>query len=147
MGDAGDALSLLYRHRAHQGAGGHEQHLAKGAFFDLGQDMPAEDRGAAPAAGSARLHILFFPVKDHQPAVVMVGQRDAVFLAQQLFQAAGAHGPQVAGENTVVIRWVRSGILKKEARVSAAAGAMAAPILLISVTPRSTTLPKVKALI
>ena len=71
MGDAGDALSLLAGGGGHQGTGSGKEHVFHLSLGQQGQDMAAQHRCRAAAAGTAGVDILLFPVKEEEAAVLV----------------------------------------------------------------------------
>ena len=85
------------------------------------------------------MRILSLAVINHQAAIAMEAlvQRHAL-LAHKLQQQITPHLPQIAGDDEVVVRGLSMGIRQQGQQ---SVGAMAAPMLLASFTPRSTTRP------
>ena len=103
MSDAGDALPLKHRDRAHQSAGTDEEHIPVFAGCYLRQDLRAEHKRAAPAPGAARVHILPVSVVYHEPAVgVIPSEIEPAFLRQRPHERDALRG-EVPRRNEVKI--------------------------------------------
>ena len=91
VGDSGNALALLNDCGWHQRTGGGKKHVFKLTAFNPVQYTPAENRGAAAAAGAACVDVLLLPVVQHKPAVtVNLAYVNAVLL-EQVYQDFAAH--------------------------------------------------------
>ena len=143
MTDAGDGFSLLRRGGRQERTGATEQEPVELALAELIQKISAQDDGAAPTAGPSGVDVLSLQIEDQHAAVgVPVLQVDSN-LVELVQEDLLAHLAQVT------IRSKSSGAAprssKWERMVSKALGAMAAPMLLASVIPRSTMVPTVAA--
>lgn len=145
MTDAGDGFSLLRRGGRQERTGATEQEPVELALAELIQKISAQDDGAAPTAGPSGVDVLSLQIEDQHAAVgVPVLQVDSN-LVELVQEDLLAHLAQVPGDNQVKILRRSSQIVKVGADGLKGAGAMAAPMLLASVIPRSTMVPTVAA--
>ena len=105
MRDRRNAPALLRGGRAEQSACGDKQDVSKHAALQLAEQLGAEHRRAAAAAGTACMHILCLAVKYQQAAVVLP--------AQQIIQNAAAHQPQIARHDPVIVLRRRSAVVQE----------------------------------
>ena len=110
MADAGNGFPLKAGGGGEQRPGGGEQDAAPAALLQAGEQIPAEYRRGAAAAGAAGVHILPLPVVEQQPAVLIVSGHVHAVPPEQVDHDLVAQFSQVPGENGVVIRRAGLGV-------------------------------------
>lgn len=143
MADPGDGFPLKGSGGGVKGAGGAEEDVVPPAGAHPREQMAGEDGRGAAAAGAATVNVLTLQIKDHQAAVAVPGGQIHPIPQEQLLKQLAPEPPQVACDDEVIEAGLPPGVLKVGADGVISGGAMAAPMLLVSVTPLSTTLPGV----
>lgn len=114
MGHAGDTLPQPRGGGGHQRPRPRKEYPLERAGGEPLHDIRAHDAARAAAAGCAGVDILLVERIEHQAAIrVDGGDVDPLLLLQQLDQQFGTHGPQIAGEDHVIIRGLGIGIAQK----------------------------------
>ena len=90
--DGRDRLALLGGQRREQRARSAEQQAAQLATLHTGKQRPAQNGGAASAAGAAAVHVLPLRIEDHHAAVLHVCV-DAVLLEKSVQNFAAEPPP------------------------------------------------------
>ena len=111
MGDGRDALLLQKGRLAHQCAGGDKERPLLRPPLEAGQDMPAEDGGAAARPGAAALHSLLGGIVEDAAAVHMVLEQQSL-RRQQVAEELAPHMAEVAGVDAVEVLRSAAGILQ-----------------------------------
>ena len=111
---AGNGLALPRGNRRQQRARRRRTSSSmKFALTHPAQQMPAQDAGAAPAAGAAGVNVLPFGVKDHDAAVVVATGEDQTRPADSSSRTICLPSkPQVSGDDQVVVLRAAMEILK-----------------------------------
>lgn len=112
MADGGNGLALPGGDRRHQRAGGAEEQTVDLFFTELPQQISAEHRRAAAAAGTARVDILPLEVVDENAAVAVVCAELHAVTPEQVGDDGAAERAEVAGDDQVIVLRPQAGVRK-----------------------------------
>ena len=112
----GDRLPLLAGGGGHQRTRCQKQHVTVFPALHGREKVGTHHGSAAPAPRSPGIHLLTFPVVQHQAAVGVAGAQVAALPGGQAYQQIAAHLCQIPGDDLIVIGGGGAGIGKKAAQ-------------------------------